>query len=419
MNKKNNLDILKLINSQKKKFPLEQPFYVNKEIFELDLETFFYNQWVFVGHASRIPNKGDYFLFSIGNESIIIIRENNEKINCFFNVCRHRGSHICLEDEGRVRKLICPYHAWGYDLGGNLINAKMMEKNFNPKDWNLKKCYSQVFEGLVFINLSEKPSEFKNFIKPIKPFIELHGLGRAKIADRKIYPTKGNWKLALDNFHECYHCQPSHPEYCHVHSRDYIQSYGAGSNTGPKSKEFNKKLKIWNKKVKKLGYLTGEFSEDKFSEFFRSAERTPFSNGKLSETKSGKPASTLMGEFNEFDGGYTTIGPSPFNSIIMSNDFATTFTFIPKGPNDTDIEIMWLVNENAIEGVDYNIEELTWMWHKTTLEDKRIIEDNQKGVLSKKYEPGPLSEMEMGLEKLKIWYLKHLEKSIKKTTNTI
>lgn len=413
------MDILKLINSQKKKFPLEQPFYVNKEIFELDLETFFYNQWVFVGHASRIPNKGDYFLFSIGNESIIIIRENNEKINCFFNVCRHRGSHICLEDEGRVRKLICPYHAWGYDLGGNLINAKMMEKNFNPKDWNLKKCYSQVFEGLVFINLSEKPSEFKNFIKPIKPFIELHGLGRAKIADRKIYPTKGNWKLALDNFHECYHCQPSHPEYCHVHSRDYIQSYGAGSNTGPKSKEFNKKLKIWNKKVKKLGYLTGEFSEDKFSEFFRSAERTPFSNGKLSETKSGKPASTLMGEFNEFDGGYTTIGPSPFNSIIMSNDFATTFTFIPKGPNDTDIEIMWLVDENAIEGVDYNIEELTWMWHKTTLEDKRIIEDNQKGVLSKKYEPGPLSEMEMGLEKLKIWYLKHLEKSIKKTTNTI
>lgn len=413
------MDILKLINSQKKKFPLEQPFYVNKEIFELDLETFFYNQWVFVGHASRIPNKGDYFLFSIGNESIIIIRENNEKINCFFNVCRHRGSHICLEDEGRVRKLICPYHAWGYDLGGNLINAKMMEKNFNPKNWNLKKCYSQVFEGLVFINLSEKPSEFKNFIKPIKPFIELHGLGRAKIADRKIYPTKGNWKLALDNFHECYHCQPSHPEYCHVHSRDYIQSYGAGSNTGPKSKEFNKKLKIWNKKVKKLGYLTGEFSEDKFSEFFRSAERTPFSNGKLSETKSGKPASTLMGEFNEFDGGYTTIGPSPFNSIIMSNDFATTFTFIPKGPNDTDIEIMWLVDENAIEGVDYNIEELTWMWHKTTLEDKRIIEDNQKGVLSKKYEPGPLSEMEMGLEKLKIWYLKHLEKSIKKTTNTI
>ena len=178
----------------------------------------------------------------IFHESIIIIRENEEKVNCLFNVCRHRGSHICLEDEGRVRKLICPYHAWGYDLKGNLINAKMMDENFKSEDWSLKKCHSRVFEGLVFINLSENPCCFKDFINPIKPFIKLHGLGRAKIADRKIYPTKGNWKLALDNFHECYHCQPSHPEYCHVHSRDYIQSYGAGSNSGPESKEFIEKL---------------------------------------------------------------------------------------------------------------------------------------------------------------------------------
>ena len=259
---------------------------------------------------------------------------------------------------------------------------------------------------------------FKDFINPIKPFIKLHGLRRAKIAERKIYPTKGNWKLALDNFHECYHCQPSHPEYCHVHSKDYIQSYGAGSNTGPESRKFIQKLKIWNKKVNDLGYLTGEYSEKKFSEFFRSAERTPFSNGKLSETKSGKPASILMGEFKEYDGGYTTIGPSPFNSIIMSNDFATTFTFIPRGTNKTDVEIMWLVDENAIEGVDYNIEEITWMWHETTIADKRIIENNQKGVLSKKYEPGPLSKMELGLKKLKKWYLKHLENNIK-NKNTI
>ena len=145
------MDILKLINSQKENFPLDQTFYVNKKIFELDLEIFFFNQWIFVGHISRIPKKGDYFLFSIGNESIIIIRENEDKINCLFNVCRHRGSHICLDDEGRVRKLICPYHAWGYDLKGNLINAKMMDENFKAEDWSLKKCHSRVFEGLVFI----------------------------------------------------------------------------------------------------------------------------------------------------------------------------------------------------------------------------------------------------------------------------
>ena len=161
-------------------------------------------------------------------------------------------------------------------------------------------------------------------------------------------------------------------------------------------------LNKWNKKAKKLGHHYGEFSEKEFSNFYRSAERTPFSKDRLSETKSGKPASIPMGKFKEFDGGYTTIGISPFNSLLMSNDFATLFTFIPKNPMETDVEIMWLVDKKAIEGIDYNVEDLIWMWDKTTIADKNIIENNQKGVLSKKYVPGPLSTMESGLETLKI-----------------
>ena len=410
----NNIDqeIFNLINSQKKNFPLDQKFYVDNIIFEKDIEHIFSNQWVFIGHVSRIPNIGDYFTVSIGNESIIVIRDKQNKINCFYNVCRHRGSQICLKTEGNSKKLVCPYHAWTYNLDGKLKNARMMHEDFDKKKWSLIKCNSKVFQGLIFLNFSNHPDDFNEFIKPLKPFIELHGLKNAKIATKKVYPTNGNWKLTLDNFHECYHCLPSHPEYCQVHSKEYIQAYGAGNNTGPESKVFKKKLDEWNNKTKELGYLTGEFSEINFSNFFRSAERTPFDNNRLSETKSGKPASTLMGNFKNFDGGYTTIGTSPFNSLIMSNDFATTFTFIPRGPMKTDVEIMWLVDENASEGKDYNIDELTWMWNETTIADKRIIENNQNGVLSRKYKPGPLSTMEIGLEKLKNWYLNHLKKKL-------
>ena len=407
-----NQEIISLINSQKKNFPLDQKFYIDNIIFEKDIEHIFSNQWVFVGHVSRIPNIGDYFTISIGDESIIVIRDKKNIINCFYNVCRHRGSHICLESEGSVRKLICPYHAWTYNLNGDLKNASMMNKDFKKEDWSLIKCNKNIFEGLIFINLSNKPTSFTEFIKPLEPFISLHGLDRAKIAIRKEYEIEGNWKLALDNFHECYHCHPSHPEYCEVHSKDYIQSYGAGSNSGPESAEFNKLLQSWNKKVDELGYFRGEYSENEFSNFYRSAERTPFSNGRLSETRSGKPASKLMGDFKEFDGGYTTIGTSPFNSLIMSNDFATCFTFLPKTNKKTYVELMWLVDNNAIEGIDYNKEEISWLWDETTLADKRIIENNQKGVLSKKYIPGPLSKMELGLEKFKNWYLKSLKKSI-------
>ena len=404
--------LIKLISNQKENFPLDQQFYTDPSIYDIDLETFFYNQWIFVGHESQIKNTGDYFLFEIGNESIIIIRDKNSNINCFYNVCRHRGSHICIEKEGKTKKLVCPYHAWAYDLEGNLISARMMDEKFIKKDWNLNKCSSKVYEGLIFINLSENPDDFNKFINPVKDFIELHGLSKSKIAFKKTYPTSGNWKLTLDNFHECYHCLPAHPEYCQVHSKEYIQAYGAGNNTGPESIEFSNQLKEWNKKTENLGYLTGEFSDEGFSNFFRSAERTPFDGNRLSETKDGKPGSILMGKFKEFDGGYTTVGTSPFNSLIMSNDFATTFTFIPRGPMETDVEIMWLVHEDAIEGKDYDLNNLIWMWDQTTIADKKIIENNQKGVMSKKYIPGPLSKMELGLKKLKKWYLKHLKNKI-------
>ena len=404
--------LIELISNQKENFPLDQQFYTDPSIYDIDLETFFYNQWIFVGHESQIKNTGDYFLFEIGNESIIIIRDKNSNINCFYNVCRHRGSHICIEKEGKTKKLVCPYHAWAYDLEGNLISARMMDEKFIKKDWNLNKCSSKVYEGLIFINLSENPDDFNKFINPVKDFIELHGLSKSKIAFKKTYPTSGNWKLTLDNFHECYHCLPAHPEYCQVHSKEYIQAYGAGNNTGPESIEFSNQLKEWNKKTENLGYLTGEFSDEGFSNFFRSAERTPFDGNRLSETKDGKPGSILMGKFKEFDGGYTTVGTSPFNSLIMSNDFATTFTFIPRGPMETNVEIMWLVHEDAIEGKDYDLNNLIWMWDQTTIADKKIIENNQKGVMSKKYIPGPLSKMELGLKKLKKWYLKHLKNKI-------
>ena len=402
-------EIKNLIKKQKSNYTLDQQFYTNDDIFDLDLKNIFYNQWVFVGHISRIPNLGDYFLFDIGNESIIIIRGANNKIYAHYNVCRHRGSHICLEEQGNKKILVCPYHAWSYNLDGSLKSARLMNEDFNKQNWSLHSCNLKIFEGLIFINLSKNPNSFEEFISPTKKFIEFHGLADAKIAHRQLYPTHGNWKLTLDNFHECYHCQPSHPEYCSVHDPEYIIAYGAGNNTGPTSEKFIKKLNEWNKEVEDMGHVTGEYSETEYNDYSRSAERTPLKEGKFTETKSGKPIAKLMGKFKQYDKGYTSVGTSPFNSLLMCNDFATLFTFIPKSTLYTEVELMWLVHKDAKEGIDYNLEEITWMWDVTTIADKRIIENNQKGVLSNQYKPGPLSQMEKGLEKFKIWYLKQLD----------
>ena len=95
-----NSQIKSLINHQKSNYTLDQQFYIDDKIFKLDLENIFFKQWVFVGHTSRIPNVGDYFLFNIDKESIILIRDKENVIHAHYNVCRHRGSHICLESDG-------------------------------------------------------------------------------------------------------------------------------------------------------------------------------------------------------------------------------------------------------------------------------------------------------------------------------
>mgnify|MGYP000356654118 CR=1 FL=1 len=126
------------------------------------------------------------------------------------------GRAMTLEDQ--IRDPI--EHPLEMNVAWEVVVDRLMNDDFNPDEWRLNSCNVKIFEGLIYINLSDNPVGFEDFISPTRKFIELHGLGDAKIAHRAIYPTDGNWKLTLDNFHECYHCGPAHPEYCSVHDKE-------------------------------------------------------------------------------------------------------------------------------------------------------------------------------------------------------
>jgi Rieske 2Fe-2S family protein len=95
-------------------YSLERPFYCDDAVFAADMLEVVGRKWLVAGHIDRVRNKGDYFLFKVGVESIIIIRSDDSTVSAFYNVCRHRGSLICTEPEGRVARLTCGYHAWTY-----------------------------------------------------------------------------------------------------------------------------------------------------------------------------------------------------------------------------------------------------------------------------------------------------------------
>ena len=215
---KNEQKISDLINSYKNGYSLEQSFYKSQEIYDREICRIFHKNWILAGHISQIPNIGDYFLFEFDKESIIINRTKNNEIRAHINVCRHRGSHICIEKQGHVKAFTCPYHAWSYDLDGDLIAARLMSEDFDKSQNGLHPAHVELVGGLIFISLATNPLSLAKMNTDLANTFDLYGFNHMKLVKQQTYAIAANWKLALENYQECYHCAPSHKEYAKIHA---------------------------------------------------------------------------------------------------------------------------------------------------------------------------------------------------------
>ncbi len=386
-------------------YSLSRPFYCDDAVFAADMERVVGRKWIVAGHVDRIRNKGDYFLFNIGDESIIIVRSDESTVNAFYNVCRHRGSLICTKPQGRVARLTCPYHAWSYGLDGALLAARLMPEDFSKKDNGLQRCHSRVFHGLIFINLSDAaPVDFAATFADLDPYLDFHGLADAKIAHAESYPTAANWKLVVENFVECYHCAPAHPEFCSMHPPEALIAFGAGPSSGPAEavEKYLPTVRAWEARAARLGRPIGTVDDGPQSSHLRLLLQRTVREGYETETQDGKPASTLMGKRLGFDQGRMYLSFSPFTQLVATNDFAVLFLFTPRSTMRTDVDLFWLVDAKAS---DVDVKRMIWGWDETTKQDKEITENNQAGILSKHYRPGRYSEHERRVVTFQQWYL--------------
>jgi phenylpropionate dioxygenase-like ring-hydroxylating dioxygenase large terminal subunit len=126
-------------------------------------------------------------------------------------------------------------------------------------------------------------------------------------------------------------------------------------------------------------------------------QRYPLFPGYQTGSQSGKPLAPLLGHLTGFDGGATDMQIGPLNNFLIYADHVVGYRFIPVSLQETDIQVVWYVRGDAVEGRDYDKDALTWLWHMTSQDDERFIHRNQEGVNSHRFEPGPLSEMEDGI----------------------
>jgi Rieske 2Fe-2S family protein len=392
-----------LAQSRRSGFSLPQAFYTDPELFNWDIERVFLRHWLWAGHISRIPEPGHYFVYEIAGESIIICRGRDGSIQAWFNVCRHRGSRICREPEGKTGSFACPYHAWTYALDGRLLGAPAMADDFDRSEYGLKPCQVRIEHGIILVYLGEgDPPDLTTELRDIEPFVKPYRLAEAKLAARMVWEIQANWKLVVENFAECYHCKPAHPEYCAA--MDHAQ---ADSARAPAQVEaFARQTAEWEERVRSLGHHTGHVAGTDTT--LHTAGRIPIGGGRLCSSRSGKPLAPLMGDFREFDGGYTSFRIHPGGYFLSPCDHVVLNRFTPLSVNRTLQEMLWLVDPKAVAGRNYDPDELTWLWRVTTEQDLTIIEDNQKGVSSRIYEPGPYSKAEQGPDTFVRWYLRQI-----------
>ena len=137
-------------------------------------------------------------------------------------------------------------------------------------------------------------------------------------------------------------------------------------------------------------------------------DRYPLYPDYKSGSEDGEPVAPLMGDIGGYDGGAADFQVGPVTYFLAYPDHTVVYRFLPQDVQKTDCEVVWLVDENAEEGRDYDLERLIWLWRVTTDADKAIVDRNQEGVNSRFYEPGPYSEMERFLNQYIEWYLDRL-----------
>ena len=402
----NSVQLMQRLSAQTRVgFSLPREFYVSDAVFAADVDRVVSRKWIMAAHVDNLRQRGDYVLFKIGDEQIVIIRENETRIRAFYNVCRHRGSTLCSQSSGNAKKLVCPYHAWTYALDGSLVAARLMPDDFDKTANGLHPCHVREYFGFVFINLSDgEPDDFDSVFGDMADILDFHGFAQAKIAHAASYPTAANWKLVVENFLECYHCQPAHPEFCSMHPPEALLAVGAGPSSGPSEavEAYAPVLAAWEKRAAALGRPMGNIDDGPETSHLRLVMQRTIREGYTSETADGAPASSLMGKRVDWDYGRMHLSFGPMSHVVAGNDFAILLHFIPRGAMQTDVDLVWLVDGKA---ETFDVEKMVWAWDRTTLQDRKIIEDTQAGTLSKRYQPGRYSHQERGVATFQTWYL--------------
>ena len=231
--------------------------YKSKQLLEIEKESLFFNHWQLICHQSDLSSVGDFLTFDLCNERILIIRDNENIIRAFYNLCRHRGSRVMANEKGNCTAIVCPFHGWVYNLDGTLRGASQPKSfpEFNKNDFGLKKIECEIWNGFIFVRLNKGPQKsVKSLMSPFSEELDNYKIENMVPTDSIwTQKTEVNWKSVRDVDNEGYHVPMAHPSLQDLYGKNYFDEPFVNGTSKTHASFSGKTARNWSvKNYKKL-----------------------------------------------------------------------------------------------------------------------------------------------------------------------
>lgn len=373
------------VRAQEMKPALQASFYSSPDIFRLETERIFHSQWFCVGRADQIRATGDCLHVAVAGEGVLVVRGRDDVLRAFYNVCRHRGSQLirtpALPDVSTPEALhsaqvsgavTCPYHAWSYNLDGTLRAAPFVRFDADcPKDrFSLVPVHLDTWGGFIFLNLASQspPPLVEQLAEPVRRLVR-YPLADLRRGAQLVYDVRANWKVIMENYNECYHCGPVHPELCAL---------------VPAFRERGGAALDWEDGIPhRPGAWTFTITG--------TSTRAPFPG--LSE----KEKTHHKGEI-----------AYPNLLLSVAAEHVAAFTLWPKGPDHTRIACEFLFHPNETTKPEFDPSDAVDFWDMVNRQDWVACESVQQGMRSRGFRGGFYAPMEDPSLDIRRYLEKHL-----------
>ena len=326
--------------------------YASPEVFDWEIEHFFEGSWMCIGRVADlgVASPGDQVAVQVGRQSFLLVRGDDGAVRAFHNICRHRGHELLQVGEQRTQRGIkCPYHAWVFGLDGDCRATPRFDmEGFDKSEWPLMGARLEEWHGWLFLNASGDAGSFEEQLGNLEVVIDGYRPEDLRLGARHEYELAANWKIVVENYHECLHCPTVHPELVRIMPL----------------------------------YRTGEVEEEGQTLGNSMGELTSF-------TASGLSSLPPLPGLDDVDR-HTFYGVYVFPNLILNyhSETVNTVTIHPLGPDRTRVVSEFLFHPATVVADGFDPSDVLGFRDLVAQQDWEVCERAQAGVRSRYYTNG-------------------------------